>query len=394
MAIKKYFVSSPKPGYQFDRNAKKYYSYGYDIWISRQRVQERGFATKGAAEAAVIRLKEQEKNDRHGIINPNKVPYLIELFQKRLDTIEDHRERVRAKRIFKYFLDLLPKGLKVTELRTAHLQLFVETRQKDNTVRTKTSITNQTINRELVPIVASLKSAWKFFPVLDDYRPPRIPRPRIDKGRKERVISATEQDRIFEYLFADRREGEDRRMFENRRRTGQFLMLCLLTLSRPGEIAALKRTHIDLDAGVVEIHGTKTRFKSAQNVRRLSITETMARILKDRLALSNNEFVFTRSGAVTPQMYRELAAACTHADIKYGRDDRDAISFHTARHTGITMLLQAGMDLKTVGKMAGHSDSRMTLYYTHANPEMVNKASLILEQKMGRNMAKIRVSGE
>ena len=199
------------------------------------------------------------------------------------------------------------------------------------------------------------------------------------------MISQAEQDRIFGYLFSPRFENELKQEPDTRRRTGQFLLFCLLSLSRPGEIAALKKIDVDLDSGIVSITGRKSRYTATQIVRRLKMSATMIQIIEERAKLANSDYLFTRSGYVTPKMYLYLRKACEAAGVKYSRTEPDGISFHTARHTGITTLVQSGMDLKTVGKMAGHSDSQMTLYYTHTNAEMVNRAADILEQKMGRN---------
>lgn len=235
-----------------------------------------------------------------------------------------------------------------------------------------------------MPIVSALTSAYLYFESLDEYRPPRIPRPRIAKGKKERLISNAEQSGLFKYFFAGQDAKEDPREFASRRRTGQFLLFCLLTLSRPGEIAALRKTSVDLQAGIVTIRGTKTRFSSVPLTRRLTITPTMRRILEERFAASSGEYLFTQSGYVTPTMYDRMKEACEANGIKYGRTDKEAISFHTARHTGITMLVQSGIDLKTVGGIAGQNDAEMTLLYTHANPELVKRAGAILEAKMGK----------
>jgi integrase len=393
MAIKKYYVSTPKPGYALDRKAKKYFSWGYDIWVNRHRLQERGFPTKADAQAVVDDLKRQEKLGAHGIISPSKIPALIELFQKHLDATRSKHDRVRAKRVFNYLLALLPKKIRVPEIRTSHLQLYVTARANDG-------VTAATVRRELVPVVSALRSAYLYFESLEDYTPPRVPRPRIVRAKKERVISAGERNKLLDWFFADRGPDESSKEYSTRRRTGQFLLMCLLTLSRPGEIAALRKSDVDMGEamrteegmiyyGIVSVTGQKSRYTATQMVRRLLITSTMREIFLERLNLSHSEYVFTRSGSVTPAMYEAMREACEKCGIKYGRVERDAVSFHTTRHTGITMLLQSGVDLKTVGKLAGQSDSQMTLYYTHASPELVRKASQILEQKMGKN---VRVS--
>lgn len=378
MAVKKYYVNSKKPGYPFDRNAKKFYSWGYDIWIDRARRQERGFQTKTDAETAVTRLKQQEKMAAHGAIASSKIPALIELFQKKLDTFESKHDRARAKRVFTYFLALLPKKILVTELRTAHLQEFVTARLA--------TVSAQTVRRELVPIVSALRSAYMFYASLEDYTPPRVPRPKVVKSKKERVISETEREKLFAWFFEPQSENETSQQHSTRRRTGQFLLFCLLTLSRPGEIAALRKTDIDLSLGRVAITGRKSRFTATQIVRRLSITRTMREILLERIPRAPGDYVFTRSGYVTPKMYDRMKEACEANGIKYSRTDPEGISFHTTRHTGITMLLQGGLDLKTVGGLAGQSDSQMTMYYTHTSPELVKKAGEILERKIANNV--------
>lgn len=378
MAVKKYFVNSAKPGYPYDRNAKKYFSWGYDIWIDGSRQQERGFLNKSDCEQAVENLKRSSKLGRHGITTPERIPFLIDLFQKKLNNIDSVHDRTRAKRVFEYFLGLVPQKFKVDQLRTTHLQKFVDARSQDG-------VSPQTIHRELVPIVAALKNAYKYFAVLDDYVPPRIPRPRVVKAKKERVIYKHEQDGLFNYFFSPPFKNEIRQEPKTRRRTGQFLMMLLLTLSRPGELAALKKTHIDLDDCVIEITGRKSRYTATQTVRRLMITPTMRAILEERMQLTKTEYLFTRSGAVTPDMYESFKAACEANGIIYSRTDPVGISFHTARHTGITMLVQNGIDIKTVGQLAGQSDQGMTLYYTHPDQKLVSQAGQILEAKMGRS---------
>ena len=376
MAIKKYYVNSPKPGYPYDRNAKKYYSYGYDIWLDRSRQQERGFLTKEDAEKAVRSIKTNAKLGRHQI---GKDPYLIELFQRKLDDMHGP-DRVRAKRVFTDFLKASgePK-LKVSGLKKAHFKNYEIKRKADG-------VSNATIRRELVPVMATLNSAGEFFSSLDDYRPPRIQRPQVPRARKHKTISATERELLLEYLLSPRRLIEAQpKMYEARRRTGVFLQFCLLTASRPGEIASLKRSQIDWAANTVSIIGTKTRKTDPDPVRVLQITPTMAAILREREDKAKGEFLFFKGGKVTQRSYAVLKEACEAHDIPYGRKLADGITFHTARHTATTELSRSKLvDSSTIMEFTGHADEAMVLYYTHAHPEMVQKAADHLEQTMGK----------
>jgi integrase len=380
MAIKKYFVARPKDGFSYDRKQNKYFSWGYDIWLNGARRQGRGFATRGAAEKAAQTLKEKRQNEILGILPGSDVPYLIELFQKKLDDMSGP-DRTRAKRVFKEFLQLVPKKLKVPHLKKSHIKLYVLKRQSEN-------VSASTIRREMVPIVAALNSADEYFEALEDYRPPKIPRPKVPKLRKNITINFEDRSKLLRYLLAPRKETETQaKIAEARRRTGVFLQFCLLTVSRPGEVASLKRSDVDWHAGIVTITGTKTRFVTENPIRRLRITETMAEILKERFEKSKGDFLFTRGGKVTPRMYKVLKEACEKCNIKYGGRILDGISFNTTRHTSTTELARSNkVDTKTIGGFTGHSDETMTLYYTHTNDKQMEIASQELEEMMGKNL--------
>lgn len=51
-----------------------------------------------------------------------------------------------------------------------------------------------------------------------------------------------------------------------------------------------------------------------------------------------------------------------------------AITFHALRHTGATLMLAAGVDLKTVQEILGHKDINTTMRYVHVLAESVKKA--------------------
>jgi integrase len=374
MAIKKYFVNTAKNGYQYDRKDNKYFSWGFDVWIGGDRVRERGLPTKQEAENTIAQLKQNARNERLGIAPPVDAPELVALFQRKLDTMAVSPDRARAKRVMKAFLTLLPPAIKVTELRAAHIQIYIQN-------RTAAGVTASTIRRELVPVVAALHSAGIFFEALESYRPPKIARPKISKTRKSTVITPTNAKAILAWLF-DPINDTGHGLY---RRTGLFLQICLLTASRPGEIAHLKKSDVDLNSMMLRIEGTKTRFESLAGLRYLNISPTIEKILLERLELTNTEYLFTRGGKVTGKMYDALAAACAANGIKYGKHEPNGITFNRSRHTGITNMIREGIDLQTVGVIVGHSNSTMTMHYAHSDLEAVKQAILVLDKKFERD---------
>ena len=62
MAIRKFYSTKAKAGWRWDANKKKFWSYGFDIYLKDgRRKRESGFATKQLAENAVARMKISEK---------------------------------------------------------------------------------------------------------------------------------------------------------------------------------------------------------------------------------------------------------------------------------------------------------------------------------------------
>ncbi|WP_084080804.1 tyrosine-type recombinase/integrase [Edaphobacter aggregans] len=45
------------------------------------------------------------------------------------------------------------------------------------------------------------------------------------------------------------------------------------------------------------------------------------------------------------------------------------MTWHLLRHTFISRLVMAGVDLRTVQELAGHKDIKMTIRYAHLAPE-------------------------
>ena len=75
---------------------------------------------------------------------------------------------------------------------------------------------------------------------------------------------------------------------------------------------------------------------------------------------------------IEKQFRRVVAAA--------GLDPKEVVR-HTLRHTAITHLVQAGVDLPTVQRISGHKTLQMVVRYSHQNGEHIKSAMDALEER-------------
>ncbi|MCZ6627971.1 MAG: tyrosine-type recombinase/integrase [SAR324 cluster bacterium] len=61
--------------------------------------------------------------------------------------------------------------------------------------------------------------------------------------------------------------------------------------------------------------------------------------------------------------------------------DPKVVVRHTLRHTAISHLVQAGVDLPTVQRISGHKTLQMVVRYAHQNGEHIQAAMDKLEER-------------
>lgn len=145
------------------------------------------------------------------------------------------------------------------------------------------------------------------------------------------------------------------------------------TGARKGEILALSWDCIDLNSNTIRIRRNWTYDKSGRpeivNVlktedgrRDLPITEALHEVLsaipvKDGLVFGD---VLTKRRAET--IWSHIRSACAAEDPAYAAN----FTAHVLRHTYITRLFEAGLDIKEIQYLAGHKDVSTTLgVYAH-----------------------------
>lgn len=372
---------------------KKHGKWGYDLRLrdpvtgkKTRRVRYFECETRDEAEELVAAILITERNKKYGIEAPSKGPSLLSLIEKRLPDIRNSQERARADRVLKTWLGLLLEGhpigqTAISQTETPHLKLYVTHCEGEGK-------SASTIDRELNIIAATLNSAREYFPEVRGWLPPKIPRPKLSKNRRERLITDDEYRRILDYLQRPRAAKERQLAYQARIRAAHLLRFALLTGMRPKEIFRLHYFDIDWDGNRIRVRGTKTENRG-NSTRYVPLSPSIIEILQARKVVGESlEYIFSISGSPRYTDYDLLKEACEKNRISYGRSVENGFELYCARHTFTTKLLLAGMSLAEIGAITGHSDRELVLYYSHVVPETNARAMEKIEEIEARRLGR------
>ncbi|MCW3848120.1 site-specific integrase [Sphingomonas sp. LB-2] len=162
-----------------------------------------------------------------------------------------------------------------------------------------------------------------------------------------------------------------------------FTVIALSTSMRMSEILSMTREHVDVQRKRIFIPDAKA------GARDQPITTELATFLAAHIEAlpKGSEWLFpsiaSKSGrlATIRKAHRRV--------VKAAGLDPDVVVRHTFRHTAITHLVQAGVDLPTVQKISGHKTLAMVGRYAHANGAHIDAAMDKLEGRIGLGIGEI-----
>jgi integrase len=159
-----------------------------------------------------------------------------------------------------------------------------------------------------------------------------------------------------------------------------FVAFGLNTAMRHSEIMAARWDHLDLANRRLFIPDAKA------GQREQPITPELADMLANEREMRGD-----RRGWIFPSPHADSSAGHKarmdrpfREAVKAAGLDPDTITPHVMRHTAITKLVQAGVDLPTVQRISGHKTLAMVLRYTHVHGRHIDAAI----QAIGRTLPK------
>lgn len=305
-----------------------------------------------------------------------------------LDGIEIH---------FKHLAATLGEKFPTWELTLAHLQEHADRRAKvkygDGFIR------SATIRKELV----SLRSVWNWgvhmglltgpFPALKrvklakpDEKPHFQTRSEIERQIKAGGMSKRQIDELWDALYLTTQEIG--KLLEHVRSSAQqpfiYPMFCFAahTGARRSELLRAQVSDVDFVGETVVIHERK-RAHDSRTTRRLPLTQLLAQVLKDWLAIHpGGPHLFCQpSGVIRSKTKRGQPAAITR-DEAHDHFKRPLSGsrwgvmrgWHTLRHSFVSCLASAGVDQRFIDEFVGHCTEQQRKRYRHLSPNVKQQA--------------------
>lgn len=214
-----------------------------------------------------------------------------------------------------------------------------------------------TVNRELSTLSHMLRTiaGWKWIKVSD------CPEITKDEEPRKKIVVLTNGN--AEALFKGAVGDQDAA-------TWLFVAIGLNTAMRHSEILRIRWSDVDTERRRIYIPAAK----AGQRVQ--PITLELAGVLeRERDNCPNDqEYLFPtkRVHAKTPyrrDMDRQFQRAVIRAKL-----DPTKVTPHVMRHTGITKLVEAGVDLPTIQRISGHKTLAMVMRYVHLSDEHIDRS--------------------
>jgi integrase len=179
-----------------------------------------------------------------------------------------------------------------------------------------------------------------------------------ENGVKERILSPDEMRRLINAA---------------NRAIRPVLVMALNTGMRRNEILSLRWKNVDLVSGYIFIEDSKSG-RSRKAPINGQVFEALSGLKQD------GEYVFpnAETGTYIKDVKTAFRGACERAEIK-------GLRFHDLRHTALSVMVEAGIDIVTVSKIAGHASIQMTMRYAHPPPENMR----LTVEKLGEIFQKV-----
>ena len=356
--------------------------YSVNVMVDGQRIhrvigKESEGVTREQAEQFIEQVRTDARQDRLNLPKGRKIPlnfkeaageYLIKLEQEGGKDIPTKRQKLTG-HLVPFF-----GSMALAKISTSDIECYKKKRLQEFSLHggdkignngqlgaTSKPVTPGTVNRELSTLSHLLTKAveWKWI----DSKPAQVKLLKTENGRIT-YLTMEQMDRLLKVSSQD--QNKDIHL---------FTLIGLETSMRKMEILSIRLEHINLEQRVIFIPVAKA------GAREQPITAHLAEFLERHLksAQADQTWLFPSPKSVTGHVV-SIEKAFQRVVTEAGLDPKEVLR-HTLRHTAITHLVQAGVDLPTVQRISGHKTLQMVVRYSHQNGEHIREAMEKLGQR-------------
>lgn len=239
---------------------------------------------------------------------------------------------------------------KLRDITTGMIQKYVDDRRLSKSVRGR-PFAPATVNRELMCLSAIFREAVK--------------RGHVEKNPARGVKQLPEDNIIVRYLS----DEEEAALLGACNATLKPMVLTSLHAGlRRGEVLSLTWENVDFEQRLLKLVRTKSK-----KTRYVPINAVLLETLKAAPKYRDCPYVF--ANPKTKTRWRDKNISWKYALKKSGVKN---FRFHDLRHTFASRLVQAGVPLKVVQELLGHSNILVTMRYAHLGPTDMRDAVDVL----------------
>jgi integrase len=357
-------------GITFERLANGDGLFSVNVMVDGQRIhrnlgRESDGVTRTTAEEFISKVRQEAREGRLNLPKRRKVPLTLAgaapLYLDRLREEggkEIDRKRQRLEQCLIPFLGELQidriTSSDIDRYKKHRLSQPVQTRKKPVPGQPQAMNKPATINRELATLSHLLNKAveWGW----TERQPAKIRKLKEDNGR---IVYLSEVQAAA--LLEGARSDQNRQIYP-------FILIGLRTGMRKSEILAIRREHVNLDARSIYVPAAKA------GARTQPISADLASFLAEYMDTlpKGTPWLFPSVGAEEGHTV-DVRKAFVRAVTAAGLDPKQVVR-HTLRHTAITHLVQAGVDLPTVKRISGHKTMAMVERYAHQSGSHIAEA--------------------
>lgn len=347
-------------GITFERPAHGDGIFTVNVMVDGQRIhrligRESDGATRTQAEEFMAKVRIEARQGRLNLLKGRKVLGFAQAAADYLGRIAEEGGKDFKMKAYRLSHHLVPhfRVKPLSKLTTLDIEDYKKTRLAGGAAP-------GSVNRELAVLSHLFTKAgeWSWL----DHRPAVIRRLKEDKGRiiyllpdqAANLLDAAKGDQCWQVYL--------------------FIVIGLETAMRRMEILSIRLEHIDLEKQVIYIPQAKA------GAREQPITEYLADFLRGyvQAAGPGQEWLFPAASASGHTV--SIERAFRRVVVAAGLDPKEVVR-HTLRHTAITHLVQAGIDLPTVQRISGHKTLQMVVRYAHQSGEHIRAAMTKLERR-------------